>query len=72
MTKAEQAVFVNSLLDSVKADILSKVEHFPENWDGFEIRQYITDTVNTSTNWCKMDNKRMKDYKNTVMVTGNL
>jgi hypothetical protein len=43
MTKQEQTKLIKSFLNSMKKDILDKVEKLPENWDGWEIKHWIAE-----------------------------
>jgi hypothetical protein len=41
MNKEEKELFINNFINSIKEDLLSKLDSIPENWDGFELRHYI-------------------------------
>lgn len=43
MTKKEKRVFVRNYLASFRKQLLAEVERMPEDWDGFELRQYIAE-----------------------------
>jgi len=68
MTKREQKVFVSGLIGNVKGEILGKMDKFPDDWDGIELRWYIRDYFGA----CVLtgNKKRERDYKNTVLVNG--
>jgi hypothetical protein len=68
MTQQEKQVFINSFMDSVKKDLLDKVNKnlVPDNWDGFELRQWISDTFSDEVK--PMVGNRKKYYKNDVLV----
>ena len=68
MTKFERARFIADLMDSMKSAILNKSECMPDDWDGFELRQYIQDFVTENAIFRPMDRKRAKAYRNTVLV----
>lgn len=68
MTKFERARFITDLMDSMKSAILNKSERMPEDWDGFELRQYIQDFVTENAIFRPMDRKRANNYRNTVLV----
>ena len=68
MTKHERARFITDLMDSMKSAILNKSERMPDDWDGFELRQYIQDFVTENAIFRTMDRKRAKAYRNTVLV----
>jgi len=67
MNRKEQKEFVVSLLANIEISVLNKIddERIPENWDGIELRQYIADSV---TSYRKMDKKRAREYRNTILV----
>jgi hypothetical protein len=71
MTQQEKQLFIDSFIDSVKKSLLEKVEKnlVPENWDGFELRQWISDTFSDEVK--PMAGNRKKYYKNDVL-TNNL
>lgn len=41
MTKQEQTKLIESFFNSMKKDLLNKIEKLPENWDGWEIKHWI-------------------------------
>lgn len=43
MNKQEQIKLIKSFLNSMKKDLLDKVEKLPENWDGWEIKHWIAE-----------------------------
>ena len=71
MTKQEKQLFIDSFMDSVKRGLLEKIDKnlVPENWDGFELRQWISDTFSDEVK--PMVGNRKKYYKNDVL-TNNL
>lgn len=60
--------FVKALVESVESEILQNIElgKIPDNWDGIELRQYLTDKFAESAGYLK--GKRKRDYNNTVLV----
>lgn len=72
MNKQEQITFINELIENVRKDIVERVQkEAPEAWDGHELRQYIADKFNEAV-FVKMNRARMKEYHNTIMISGNL
>lgn len=71
MIQAEKKIFIDSFMDSVKRGLLEKIDKnlVPENWDGFELRQWISDTFSDEVK--PMVGNRKKYYKNDVL-TNNL
>lgn len=43
MNKQEQTKLIESFINSMKKDLLDKVEKLPENWDGWEIKHWIAE-----------------------------
>jgi hypothetical protein len=72
MDKENKELFISTVMNDMTKFILNKVQYMPETWDGIELRQYISDLVAEQVNWVNMDKKRMKEYKNTRMIRGNL
>lgn len=66
MTKHEQTKLLEAILDHMKGHLMSKVEHFPENWDGIEIREYVADKFKQEAR--PMQVKRLRRYRNDVMT----
>jgi hypothetical protein len=69
MTTAERERFINELVQSVKSEILSKVENMPNSWDGIEIRQYISDRFSEVVFKGTMSRSRKREYNNTLYTT---
>jgi hypothetical protein len=71
MNLPQKDKFVHDILDNLKRSILDKVDQWPENWDGHEIRQFIADyyTMHYCNVGTGLTGKRKKDYKNTCLVS---
>jgi hypothetical protein len=67
MTHTDQANFILELCNSVRDKLVLNVHNHPEDWDGHELRQLISDAFKDAA-YIPMDRKRMKEYKNTVIV----
>jgi hypothetical protein len=69
MNTTEQIRIVNELATQVIASVIVdiKVGHVPANWDGWELRQLVADRFTRQTRLAE-DPKRLKAYKNTVLV----
>jgi len=67
MNREEQKKFVVALCNLIAEGILVDIEvgNIPENWDGLELRQLISDHAIPRFS---MDKKRLREYKNTVLV----
>jgi len=67
----EKQIFIESFINSVKKGLSEKIDKnlVPENWDGFELRQWISDAFSDEVK--PMVGNRKKYYKNDVL-TNNL
>lgn len=68
MTKRERAHFVRELCGNVTKDILAKVGSMPDDWNGIELRQYIADKFRDCVISGMMDRRRLREYRNAVLV----
>lgn len=68
---AFQTEFVESLIDSVKREILTHISkgNVPDGWDGIELRKYIADKFNDCVFADLIKGKRLRDYKNTIVIS---
>jgi len=69
----EKLKFINDLVDNVKMDIVKKVKDMPEDWDGIELRWYISERFNEIVFGGSEDKrkKRYQGYRNFIITTGN-
>lgn len=58
------AQIVANLCDSIRDDVLTKIERMPEEWDGHEIRELLADEFERERTPCMKDRKRKKAYRN--------
>ena len=70
MTRQEQYNFVRELIGNTEAKILARLDRVPEEWDGHELRQYVADQFRESVSRTMTEprSRRMRDYRNTVLV----
>ena len=68
MNYRERKEFVNSLIRNVRRDLVEKLEHVPETWDGHELRKWIAERFQHADMSRLMTGKRLKDYRNEVLV----
>ena len=68
MTRDEQIKFVEELSKNILNGIAVDIEDgkIPEDWDGFELRQLLSDR--SAPAFASMNKARARDYKNTVIV----
>lgn len=79
MDQIQRENFLIELLDSIKTDILARAAAMPDNWDGHELRRYVSDqTRHLAGGHLQEGNaratgntKRLKAYRNDV-ITRNL
>ena len=62
MKKEEQKEFIEVLINNVKLDILSKLDDFPDDWDGHELRWLIKERFQEVV-WGGWEDKRKSRYK---------
>jgi hypothetical protein len=72
MSKEEKAIFIENMFETLKKDALVKVDYMPEEWDGWELRQYMADKTNDIVWPSSADKGRKRKYTNTIRTTGNL
>lgn len=63
----EKTEFLESFLGSMRTHLLSKIAAMPDDWNGIELRQYCADEFAREVH--KMDRRRMREYRNTVITT---
>ncbi|MFW5962570.1 MAG: hypothetical protein ACOCQR_03040 [bacterium] len=68
MDKIEKQKFVDDILDNVKEKISMKIGKMLNNWDGIELRQYISDIVREEVAYMQMNKDRRKEYENDRLV----
>lgn len=68
MEKNEQERIINELFEGLKESMLQRLPRVPENWDGFELRQWVSDYVNDNVNYRPITGKRLKEYKNDCII----
>ena len=69
MSSKEKIDFINALIDNVRKNILEKVNEYPEEWDGVELRWLIKDHFNLVVfgGYNDKRDKRYKEYENHVI-----
>ena len=67
MRKEEKVEFIKDIIKTVKKQILSNLDMIPDDWNGIELRQYISDMY-SKTIVVRMDKKRKRKYNNDVVV----
>ncbi len=68
MTRKQQRHFVRELISAVHKEILAKLPNVPEEWDGHELRQLIADHFQASSFTLRQWKRRLRDYRNAVIV----
>ena len=72
MTKAQKLEFIDALFHSVRKTLAEKLPSTPEEWDGHELRvwvsQYFNDAAAMSSVMKDKRGKRRRDFDNEVIV----
>jgi phage gp37-like protein len=69
LTLPQKDKLVQDILSDLTGEILKKVDKWPENWDGHEIRQFIADYYEMHYIFgTSLKGKRKAEYKNTCLV----
>lgn len=68
MTRHQRAQFITDLMDSMKSSLLNKAERMPDDWDGYELRQFLKDFVAENAIFRPMDRRRARAYRNECLV----
>lgn len=68
MDKNRKIEFINEMTDNLKEELLKNVDKMPEEWDGIELRQLISDKANEFVLKDSMNKKRKRKYNNTCIV----
>jgi len=74
MNQEEKATFITNFCNQCRDALLEHVKHMPEEWDGFELRQYVSEEFARQTHLDKhtRHRKRFREYMNTRNVTEGL
>jgi hypothetical protein len=69
MMENNKKEFLNTLIDTMRDDILRKADNFPEDWTAYEMRTYVKDRFNEVV-WPgkELKGKQKRDYKNDIMI----
>ena len=67
-TKEEKEEFIKEYMKNVTDDLLKKIDHIPEKWSGWEIKQWVHDFTEPP----KMDKRRKREYNSDLMINPNL
>jgi len=68
MTNREQRRLLNALLKSLGEGLRAKVKDIPEEWDGFELRQWVEDYAAEQINYQPMTPGRKRKYNNERLI----
>jgi len=70
MNTPEKVEFIEAYLTNMKAEFLSEVEDYPDEWDGHELRWYIARAFTAETKWGPSLVARKKAFSKTLQVAG--
>lgn len=70
MQREQQIQIITDLMNGLRDEAIRRVNDgsVPEEWDGAELRQYLADRAADQFPMRTMDRKRMKEYRNTVII----
>lgn len=77
MNDKEKRAFIKDLARNVVAEVLAKVPHMPDDWDGHELRRYLADEFEASNiGLCRrarpfrgaQDARRVRAYNNEIII----
>lgn len=69
MSKTEKSLFIQSLCNHTRDILLSDLDKYPDNWDGWELRQLIENAFHTTF---KMPKLRLREFNNTCLINNFL
>ena len=72
MRKQEQRRFIRELIRNVRSDLLKQSVLIPADWDGHELRQWIADGFQEASYTLKENRRRMRAYRQTVLIMGRV
>lgn len=68
MTRKEQKQFVTDLTRGIRKTLLERLPRVPEEWDGIELRQWISDvTKNQAVTAGHLAGSRQRAYNETII-----
>ena len=69
LSKQEKEKLLKDFIGNVQKSMLEKLDRVPEDWDGHELREWVGETFYFErTQAMARDKKRLKKYKNDVLV----
>ena len=70
MNTQEKTIFINELIDNVKAGVLKKIDKYPDKWDGVELRWLVSGHFESVVfaDYNDKRKRRFKDFENECLV----
>lgn len=69
MTKEEKINFIKQLSEGLQEHLLLRMDKVPEEWTGFELRQWFADTaLNEIPTFQCMSGSKLQKYKNDILI----
>lgn len=65
-TKDGKREFIETMFKEMKALALSKLESFPDNWDGLELRTWLAEAWGYESAKKRLGRKRFKAFKSDI------
>lgn len=72
MTGLERLQFIEALCNKVRDDVILKTVFMPEDWEGWEFREYIAKQFDKTRLTVDHKGKRYKNFQNEILVNGAL
>lgn len=74
MSKDERLTFIYEILFNARVELMKREQFMPEDWNGYELRQYILDYLSETLLFVHMDKQsgRWRKYKNELKINGRL
>ena len=66
MTKNEQKITIERLINTLQTSMLNNLDRFPESWEDLELRQYLVDKAG-QLNQIKMTRTRKWKYEDVLI-----
>lgn len=68
MTHSDKEIFIRSLVDRVRDDMITKLSNIPEEWNGIELRTWIADRFKQEDCRNQMSSTQRRAYRNDILT----
>jgi hypothetical protein len=66
MDKQNQKRIIKEICKGIEEKMIQNLNNVPEEWDGFELRQWTSDIVKYQINNQPLKGRRKKDYEHVI------